>query len=539
MRVRTLLLATLIAVLPSPAAGQSLACAWTNVASNDKDGQTPSLKWMNGVYELESATYDGCTNCSGDPSNLVFHLSTIRIPSQAAFPPPSIFSGTTVKGTKLGNMIYMNDGRGTMGVTWEKPGPRLGDRMKDFLLSDKTHIWCANEDLGRTLIQASIARDLRWGPKDGLSGFLGWAFDPFGWIDDWVYYGPTKKGKDRDKSWTLPHEAFTRWGFPTAKWRVDDMGEARKYDERFRTTFDPDFAQNFTTWEFQLHGSIRQVPESYEKCAKRKFNIWKLRFECVKYRRVQTFKYVRSLGGELRLTSYLSNRIGDPGYDPPRAEFQYRVMFRGPELFVPDSVEMERIADRLAKEFCGNRMGCGSIPSTPAAGPEPPFGMRFGSDSLALIQQLCSTSGKENYRDWGLSAPPGACTSDNSLIPNRNPAPADLVRDTAERGATGRAVTETEKVSARTGRRVVNGDTVAVSSQAERYCLRTAQRDSADIVNGPFPAGVSPPPAVPVDVLFNICASEMGIPLRPGAETPVLDENRCFTYMGVSDYCIR
>src|SRR5690606_33140674 len=144
------------------------------------------------------------------------------------------------------------------------------------------------------------------------------------------------------------------------------------------------------------------------------------------------------------------------------------------------------------------------------------------------------------YRQWGLSAPPGDCLSeDNALLPSRDPAPSDLERDLSERGATGRAVTDAEKISGRTGRRVVNGDTLSDRSQAERYCLRTAQRDSSEITNGPFPAGDGPPPAVPVDVLFNVCAAEMGIPPRPGADTPMLDENRCFTYKGVSDYCIR
>src|SRR5690606_24398083 len=159
------------------------------------------------------------------------------------------------------------------------------------MLKDVTHIWCVNTDRGNMKLQLSVARDLRWGP----AGFLSAIGDLFGISENKEYIGPTPPGKDRDRSWTVPMVLRTTWGFPTAVWQVhpNAITQARQYDQRYRETLKSRYAPNFTTWEFQLHGAIRQLPAQYARCGKRKGS------RCVQYRMVNTFQYARTLGGEV------------------------------------------------------------------------------------------------------------------------------------------------------------------------------------------------------------------------------------------------
>lgn len=523
---------------PASATAQSLLCAWTKEADDGKDGRTPSLEWFSGEYILSSVSAID-VNCAGSPdcADLLLGLNGIRIPSQAAYPElgffEDLFGSKGWHNTLLGNRIYNASTRGALSISWARPRGMIGDRMDGDMLKDVTHIWCVNTDRGNMKLQLSVARDLRWGP----AGFLSAIGDIIGISENKEYIGPTPPGRDRDRSWTVPMVLRTTWGFPTAVWQVhpNAITQARQYDQRYRETLKSRYAPNFTTWEFQLHGSIRQMPAQYALCIERKGS------QCVKYRLVNTFKYARTLGGEVRMTTYLSHRIGDGDYQPMRYESQFFVLFEGNPIFEEDSLKMEKIADDVEK-FCGSRSGCGSIPSISAAGGNPPFGLKMGTDSLAIFQELCQGTGAQFAQSWGISTSSVNCFTEegNPFVPPSNPTQEELA-ESVSKPATGidTAILNRQTITeGRTGIRVMGNDTVRISSQAQFFCLRKAQTDSIDIVNGPREVGQPDPPAVPVDVLYNICAADMNIAPKPGVPTLKLDANRCFVYNGRT-YCIR
>lgn len=499
-----------------------LVCGWNTFGPRDLDG----IHIFRGGYEVARVEVDS-GECSGsDCEFMLQHLERIALPRGIG--PSRSFWGTSNYTTRLGNLL-VNNNRGALFVEWGSPGSfgPVPIQWDGHLMREDTHMWCVRDDPARApgqfYLRAGVARDLRWGPEDanlieGIGNLLGLS-------EDKVYIGPGGS-RSRQESHTWPVVGYTTPGFPVVEWGLHPHAEsdARLFTQRFFEDGDSRYGQNFTTWEFELWGSIEREMRTLTDCSG-----WWFWEDCDE---VRSPAYTRWLGGEVRVTSYLDHRLGFDDVEPTRSTVQLRVYFRGETIFSSDHDTNLAMARRVER-FCGTQDGCGSIPRRPAAGSDDPFGFTLANDLQEQSDQLCGAM----LEQAGVLA--AACDSTNNpYIPDTEIDEGAVERELTRRPPESPDLTDEERSRIREGERTIAGESYKLPGQRERTCLARAQQDSSEIANAPIPVDATPPPSVPTDVLYNICAAEYGIAPREGAPTPTLDSNRCFTY-NRRTYCIR